>query len=185
MVIFKFKIRDNFFLNSFFPSALKEWNKLDSDIRNSPTYSTFKKKILNFAGPRSNDVFNVSHPKGLIFLTHFRIGLSHIREHKFKHTFLDTPNPICICGFDIETLNHFLLHCPSFTNEGKNLLLKIERIIPDIFRKTDTSITSIILYGNPSISAEVNTHILKSSIDYILSTKRFESALFTETRFVT
>ena len=27
-----------FFLILFFPSALVEWNKLDSDIRNSPSY---------------------------------------------------------------------------------------------------------------------------------------------------
>ena len=146
----QFKIRNNFFLNSFFPSALVEWNKLDSDIRNSPSYSTFKKKILNFIRPRSNDVFNVSHPKGLIFLTRLRVGLSHLREHKFKHSFLDTLNPICICGFDIETLNHFFLHCPRFTNERQNLLLKIERIILAISRKTDTSIASILLYGDPS-----------------------------------
>ena len=117
LVILQFKIRDNFFLNSFFPSALVEWNKLGSDICNSASYSTFKKKILNFIRPRSNDVFNVSHPKGLIFLTRLRVGLNHLREHMFKHSFLDTLNPICTCGFDIETLNHFFFHCPRFTNE--------------------------------------------------------------------
>ena len=46
--IHQFKIRNNFFLNSIFPSASVEWNKLDSDIRNSPSDSYFKKKILNF-----------------------------------------------------------------------------------------------------------------------------------------
>ena len=48
------------------------------------------KKILNFIGPRSNDVFNVSHPKGFIFLTRLRTGLSHPRKHTLKHGFLDT-----------------------------------------------------------------------------------------------
>ena len=85
--------------------------KLDSDIGNSPSYSNFKKKIY------SNDVFNIIHPKGLIFLVRLRIGLSHLRKYKFKNIFLDTLNPICTCGFDIETLNHFFLHCPRFTNE--------------------------------------------------------------------
>ena len=85
--------------------------------------------------PRSNDVFNVSHPKGLIFLARLRVGLSHLREHKFKYSFLDTLNNICTSGFDIETLNNFFLHCPRFTNEGQNLLLMIERIIHDILRK--------------------------------------------------
>ena len=181
LVIPQFKIRNNFFLNSFFPSALVEWNKLDWDIRNSPSYSTFKKKISNFIRPRSNDVFKVSHPKRLIFLTRLRVGLSHLTEHKFKHSFLDTLNPICTCGFDIKILNHFFLHYSRFTNERKSLLLNIEKIIPDISRKTDTSITSILFYGDPSFSAELNTNMLNLSIDYILSTKKFESTLFTET----
>ena len=92
-------------------------NKLDLGIRNSPSYLTLKKKILNFITPRSNDVFNVSHPKGVTFLTLRRIGLSHLKEYKFKHSFLDTLNPNCICSSDIETLNLFFLHCPRFTNE--------------------------------------------------------------------
>ena len=135
-----YKIKNNFFLNTFSPSALLEWNKLDSDIPNSPSHSIFKKKILNFKRPRCNDVFNVSHLKGLTFLTCLRVGLSHLREHKFKHSFLDTLNTHCICGFDIETLKHFLLHCPRFTNEIQKPLLKIESIIPNILTKTDTSI---------------------------------------------
>ena len=49
-----------------------------------------EKKILNFIGPRSNDVFNVSHQKAQIFLTHLCFGLSHLKEHKFKHSILDT-----------------------------------------------------------------------------------------------
>ena len=36
-------------------------------------------------------------------LTKLRLGLSHLRDHKFKHGFLDSLNPICTCGLDIET----------------------------------------------------------------------------------
>ena len=125
--------------NSFSPSVLVEWNKLNSNIGNSLSDSTFKKKILNFIRPRSNDAFNVSHPKGLIFLTRLRVGISHLIDLKFKQRFLDTLDPICVCGLDIDTLNHFFLDCPRFTNENQNL--KIERIIPNIFRKNDSSIT--------------------------------------------
>ena len=118
-------------------------------------------------------MFNVNQPNRLIFLTHLRVGLNHLREHKFKHSFLDTVNPICTCGFDVETLNQLFLHCPRFTNRRQNLLLKIEMIIPDISRKTDTSIRSILLYCDRSFSAEVNTNILSLSIDCILSKKKF------------
>ena len=70
-----------------------------------------------------------------------RVGLSHLREHKLKHSFLGTLNSICICGFDIETLNYIFFHCPRFTNERQNLLIQIESIIPGVFGKTDASIT--------------------------------------------
>ena len=108
---------------------------MDSDIYNSHSSSTFKKKILNFIRPCGNNVFNFSNPKGLIFLIRLRDGFTHLREPKIKHSFLDTLNPICICGFDIETLNHFFHHCPRFTNERQNLLHKIERTIPIFIEK--------------------------------------------------
>ena len=111
--------------------------------------------------------------KNFVFFTRLHVGLTHLREHKLKHSFLDTLNSICIWGIYIEKLNYFFLLCSRFTNKRQNLLLKIERIIPNFFRKTDASITSILLYGDPSFSAELNTSILNSSIDYILSTKTF------------
>ena len=40
--------------------------------------------------------------------------------------------------------------------------------ILDIFRKTGTSITLILLYGDLSFPVALNTNILNSSIDYIL-----------------
>ena len=80
----------------------------------------FNLKILNFIKSRSNDVFNVSHPKRLVILTLLRVSLSHSRKHMSKHTFLDTLNPIPICSW-IKALNHFL-YFPRFTNERKNFL---------------------------------------------------------------
>ena len=72
-------------------------------------------------------------------------------------------------------------HCPRFTNERQNLLLKIERIISDIFGKIIAGIISILLYDDPSFSAEFDINILNLSIDLILSTKSFEPNPFKET----
>ena len=71
---------------------------------------------LNFVRPRNNDVYNVSHLKGLIFLNYLLVRRNHLKKHKLEYSFLGTLNPICICGFDIETWNHLFLHCPRFTN---------------------------------------------------------------------
>ena len=117
-----FKVKHNFFQNSFFPSAVIKWNKLDINICNSESLNIFKKTLLNFIHPSGSTVFNCHNPKGVKLLTRSRLGLSHLREHKFKHSFQDSLNPICSCGNDTETSAHLLLHCPNFSNERSTLL---------------------------------------------------------------
>ena len=99
----QFKVKHNFFKNSFFPSVVIEWNKLDLNIRNSENLFIFKKKLLKFIRPSRNSVFKCHNPKGIKLITRLRLGLSHLREHKFKLGFLDSLNPICSCGQNIET----------------------------------------------------------------------------------
>ena len=99
----QFKVKHNFFRNSFFPSAVIEWNKLDLNIRNLESLNIFKKMLLKFIRPSGSSVFNCHNLRGVKLLTKSRLGLSHFREHKFKHGFQDTLNPICSCGNDIET----------------------------------------------------------------------------------
>ena len=45
---------------------------------------------------------------------------------------------------------------------------------------TDSSLTHTLLYGNPSFDIITNSLILNATIDFILSSKRFEEALFKE-----
>ena len=80
-----------------------EWNKLDQNILNSENLNIFKKKYLKFIRPSGNSVFICHNPKGIKLLTGQRLGLSHLWEHKFKHGFLESLNPICSCGQNIET----------------------------------------------------------------------------------
>ena len=105
------KTKHSFFKNSFFLSAIFEWNNLD------PSISVFKEKIFNFIRPSPNSVFDIHHPKGIKLITRLRLGLSHLTEQKFKHSFQDTINPLCNCGQDIESATHFFLHCPFLVNE--------------------------------------------------------------------
>ena len=117
-----------FFQNSYFPAAIKEWNRLDIDIRKSDSISIFKKRILSFIRSLPNKVSNSHNPQGLKLLTRLRLGLSHLRYHKFKHNFLDTINALCRCGSDIETTLHFFLYCSNFMECKNTLLSKISEI---------------------------------------------------------
>ena len=82
-----FKVKHNFFQNLFFPSAVTEWNNLDPNIRNSESLIIFKKTNWNFIRPSGSTVFSCHNPKGVKFLTKLRLSLSHLLEHKFKHSF--------------------------------------------------------------------------------------------------
>ena len=80
---------------------MTEWNKLDLNIRNSASLNTFKKKLLNFIRPFANNIFDIYISLGIKLLRRLCLGLSHLHEHKFRHCFKDTLNPLCECGKDI------------------------------------------------------------------------------------
>ena len=60
--------------------------------------------------------------KEIKYLTRLRFGLSHLRQHKFRHSFQNTLNPFCSCGLDVDTNVHFFLYCPLFTNQRAQLM---------------------------------------------------------------
>ena len=107
-----------------------------------------------------------------------RLGLSHLREHKFKHSFQDLLNPLCKCGAGVESTTHFKLHCPIYNNDRSSLLSTIRNIGCKLLEITDSSLTQTLPYRNPSFDIITNSLILNATIDFILSTKRFEEALF-------
>ena len=90
------KANHTFFKNTFFPSTIIEWNKLDSNIRCSPPYKLFRKRIQEFIRTQPNSIFNVPNSLGLTYLKRLRVGLSHLCEHKFRHNFRDSLNPLCM-----------------------------------------------------------------------------------------
>ena len=141
------KTRSNFFRNSFSPSAITEWNKLDRDICNSDSLNVFKLFLLKFVRPVVKSVFEINNPYGLKLLTRLCLGLSHLRYHKFRHNFQDCINPICVCGLEIETANHFLLHCPLFQSARQFLLTNIKKIDDSILKKHDKLITKTLQNG--------------------------------------
>ena len=172
----QFKVKHNFFKNSFFPSVVIEWNKLDLNIRNSENLFIFKKKLLKFIRPSGNSVFRCHNPKGIKLLTRLRFGLSHLREHKFKHDFLDSLNPICSCDKDIEMSTHFLLHCSNYSNERLTFLYIIRNNDGNI-KKYDLKVTETLLYGDSSLDDTNNTPILNAAMEFLIVSKRFDVLL--------
>ena len=167
-------VKRDYFKNSFFPSTVIEWNNLDSNITNSENLTLFKKRILAFIRPSTNSTFHCLNPNGLKLITRLRLGLSHLRFHKFKHSFQDTLNPICNCG-TVETTIHYLLLCPNLSNERLTLFNKLQSIDENILSKDDPNISKVLLFGNNSFNDAKNTSVLTASVEYIISTKCFDA----------
>ena len=172
------KVKHDYFKNSFFPSAISEWNKLDLNSRNSASLNAFKKKLLNFIRACANSIFDIHNPLGIKLLTRLRLGLSPLHEHKFKHCFQDTLNPLCESAKDIESTMHFFLHCTNFLIPRQTLFQKIRNIDNNILSQSETQLTQTLLYGNQNYHPNINRLISNSAIEYIISTERFKCSLF-------
>ena len=142
---------------------------MDQNIRNSENLSIFKKKLLKFIRPSGNSVFKCHNSKGIKLLTRLRFGLSHLREHKFKHGFLDSLSSVCSCGQNIETLTHFLLYCSNYSNERLTLLNIIGNIDSKILTKNDLKVTETLLYGDRSYGDTNNTLIMNATTEFLFA----------------
>ena len=65
-----------------------------------------------------------------------------------------------------------------FHAERSTFLNNINEIDSTIFNKSDSVVTRILLYGNESFKDEVNLLILNATIDFVLSTNRFDEPLY-------
>lgn len=149
--------RTNFYYNSFLPSTVRLWNELPIHIRNSSLYSF---KMFLKKSEIIPKYFYCGSRYGQILHTRLRTESSGLKDHLYKKKLvLDS---LCICG-QIETSQHFLLHCPQYNLLRTSLLNNLQGQI-NIYN---------LLYGNPLLSEIENTKNFKVIQDFILKSKRF------------
>ena len=105
------------------------------------------------------------------------LGLTYLRGHKFNHNFSDCLDEICMCGKDIESTNHFLFQCSLFLNEKQVLMNKIRDVDSSLIDQNEKSLCYTLPFGKDNMNGSENTHILKATIEYILSNDRFNIPL--------
>ena len=101
--------RTTLFQNSFWQFTISESNKLDTDIKNIDSLAMFHEKLLTFMRPLENYTYGIYDPLGVRLLNRLRLGFSHLREHKFRHNFTNTLNPLCSCSLEMEDTDHYFL----------------------------------------------------------------------------
>ena len=142
------------------------------------SFTDFKKNILSFVRPKANNVFNSNSPKWLKFIARLCLGLNQLRERKFKHSFQDSINSLCSCSLNVESNIHYFLHYPLFTIERHTLVNTISQTDNIVLYSKESNLIQHLLFGDPSRDTDRNTETLNATINYILTTKRFDESFF-------
>ena len=152
-------VKHDFFKNTFFPSTIMEWNKLDWEIKNSESIVTFKKRILSFIRPSANSTFNCHNPKGIKLLLRLRLGLSHLREHKSNTVF----KILSILSAFVEKVKFKLVLtiCSLFQLFRRTIgpSKHYKNIDMSILQQSDSKFTSVLLFGDTAFDNNKNTFI--------------------------
>ena len=98
---------------------------------------------------------------------------------KFRHGFGDKTNAICAWGSEVETIEHFLLHCHLYSPQRLELFENLKKGIWSFLNLNVKHKVKLLLYGSQSRTSKSSNHeILKFIINYIKETGRFDRPLF-------
>jgi hypothetical protein len=150
--------------NSFFPAATRQWNELRRETKHSGTPNSFKRNYLKEnPRPKKNPLYNQGTRENQIIFARLRLGCSilHYDLHNKLHV---RDSPLCSCNLAMpETVEHYFFICPRYTRIRRILRAGILTIDPQSFNLES------ILHGNPTLSAEQNTRLLKTAHQYVVA----------------
>ena len=135
-----------------------EWNNLDQVLTYNKTFSLYRCNILKFIKLLPNSFFKCQN----------------ISARFVTRLCLEILAMLCNCRINVESFFHFLLQYSCFLNERCTLMSNFNKNDLQVSKLTLPDLPTTLLFGNPSFSDKTNTRILNATIEYILSTKRFD-----------
>ena len=155
--------RTTLLYNSFLPSSIRDWNRLNHDIRNAGTLDAFKLK-LNQNLPVIPKHYYSGIRKYQIWHTRIRTGCSSLKNDLFLKNIIDSPLCTCNSG-EIENAYHFFFICQLYTH----LRVELSQSISQYCNMT----LDVLLRGDERLSTNINTTIFEAVHKYIQKSKRF------------
>ena len=151
--------KSQLYYNSFLPSAVREWNALESESQSCPSVPSFKRSISNrqvvpnyyFTGSRIEQMLHVR----------LRTNCSCLNYTLFSKNIIQ--NKFCDCG-QIEDTQHFLFHCARNTAQRQIMIEEVQRnCVPTL---------DILLFGDISLKNHTNCTIFEAVQKFITHSKR-------------
>ena len=167
--------RTDKYKSSFYPNCLSEWENGDLEIRNAASLAIIKAKISRIICTTPKQVYGIHNHKRLETLTQLRVGLSELNYYKFRHNFNTTINSLCPINGGAEDMEHSLLHCHFYQLQRNSLLSSIQSVLLScgLSNLSNVDLVSILVYGDERLNFESNKIIIKATLDFIESSKRF------------
>jgi hypothetical protein len=163
------RCRTEQYRQSFLPKLIQLWNLLPHETTSIADYNKFKNtlslskpkaKIIYYQGVRKN---NVSHAR-------IRMGCSALNYHLCNNIHV-IDSPMCSCGLEHETPEHYFFRCPLYVRSRIKLILSIIQHTDIEF--VDNINVNLVLYGDCNLSLESNMKIFELVHIYINETDRF------------
>ena len=98
--------KTNLYYESFLLSALRGWNNLPTEIKQSDSVTTFKKHLVKTTPVPK--YYYTGKRRAQILHTRLRTNCSSLNLDLFTRSVSDSP--LCRCG-SIEDVQHFFFHC--------------------------------------------------------------------------
>lgn len=172
------KCRTSGHKNSFLPSSVSAWNKLDPNIRNSSSVPVFKANLQKaYAFPKPLAYYSSGVRYLSILHTRLRLRASNLHSHLNKVGL--HPTNTCDCGNQTETTEHYLMHCPLFVAQRNRLYTHIRDVVapgtnPHLLPNLDENkYVDILLNGSVDLEDGDNNEIFRAVQTYIKETSRF------------
>ena len=151
---------------SYFPSCIDLWNKLDLNIRQSPTILAFKMQLQKLYFQNVKPPVYYFYGDRLLSILHARLRnkCSALRAdlHKVNLVY----DAYCTCGYKSESVEHYLLYYNNFITQRNVMINELTHL--------DIPVTvDLLLFGNDSLDIDENCSVFSIVQKYIKETKCF------------
>ena len=158
------RVRTSLYSESFFPSTIRLWNELPSNIRHAEHITIFKKYLdKRYKIPPKNPLFHLGNRYTSILHARLRMGCSQLNDHLFKLGIKDSKS--CSCGALNEDTYHFFFNCPKYNSIRIDLHENVIRVASFTLKT--------VLYGSDECSYFENSKIFLAVHSFIEKSKRF------------
>ena len=122
--------------------------------------------------------FKIHDINGIKLLNRLRLYFSNLNEHKFRHNFRATIDPMCSCGLEPETTLHYLLRCNIYSDLRTELFNDICALSLIFKNLSHEKLLNILLNRSENFSLNTNKKIIKSTIKFSKTSEHFIGPLF-------